>query len=181
MFKHTKQSYLYSFEAKISIQNKVYNPAKRYYKNRLVEIVEKNNMIHGSQFGKEGGIIYKGKEYKLPMKYNNWARSYIVDESLVGELDKYIDETLQLEREQKTVNRMLSNLFSEDIPGTAFNFILGDSLYSISSNTLNKLNYKKEINQEELIKLKDKYSQLVEILQNRIVTNLISQGLYNDA
>lgn len=179
------------------IINVVYTPAFYYLDKTLANIVNKNFLVNGvePQSSAYLGVLYKGcqhiQETYLAPKHNplkGWKQVIPAHPSIEEEIEKYSREYKELLKEKDCVSRGLSIILSEpSLTSSTLSNLLGDNIYSIVQKDFERVNSDPKLDKENLIQNQDKklsssksIKQVRELLQNRLVSNLISQGLYND-
>ena len=169
-----------TYLAKLSLLRQLYEPADYYMDSRVKEIIKENNMINGFQ-SVFGEIRFKGEsyEYKPDFGYNYFPQ-FPLDESLKEKMQKVVNDFKQLRLEEATVERSLSILLSQGLNGEDLKEILGDNIYSKVSEHLNSRFKTEEVSDIKFKQIIQESKFIVEIIQNRIVDNLISQGMYGE-
>jgi hypothetical protein len=175
----TRQIQAAALNARDSLIRQLYEPANHYIQIRIGSIIKENNMIHGSgeMFGE---MRYQGKAYRhVPKngKYQYYSQ-YELDPGLVDRFKEILKDKNAVEEERKYVYRSLSIFLSLDLNSKDFKDVLGDNIYDMISDYLNYLKFKPETEYSKVMEISKEYQNLKEKIQNRIVDNLISQGLY---
>lgn len=169
-----------TYLAKISLLRQLYDPAEYYIRSRLREIIKENNMINGYQ-NVFGAIRFEGRSYDHKPAFGyDYLPQLALDESLKEKMQKIAKDLEELKQEKATVERGLSILLCQGLNGEDFREILGDNIYSKVSEHLNSRFKTEKVSDIKFNKIIQKSKFIVEIIQNRIVDNLISQSMYGE-
>lgn len=151
----------------------LYKPSKVYYKHLLLDIININNKKHYNS--KTGNLIYKGKIYK---SISNACPALPLHKSLVTEMDKLVENTDKLHRENKVSERFLTILFNFCKSNEDVHKLLGNALHTLCIEYAQLLDEPSKTIQE-IEEFKNQYQSYIDILNERYIENLILAGAYD--
>jgi hypothetical protein len=163
-----------------SFLRKLYTPAKEYHQRKLKDIVLENNHKQG-QGESFGGIIFQGKTYYYlgSMHKQHEVNSYVIHEDLFTSMQVWLAELRDLNQEEREISRFLGRFFSVVCTYTEAKELLGENIIQMLDMTPRTFNFYVELSPEELTQYAMEFKPYIEIIQNRIMDNLITRTLYD--
>jgi hypothetical protein len=160
--------------------SKLYNPAKKYHQRKLKDIVIANNHEQG-QGESFGGIIYNGEVYYylggFKKKYE--VSTYLLYEKLIPEMDTWLAESRKIKQEEIDIRRFLGRFFSIISTYKDTKELLGENVMQILDTTSLGYNHDTSLSTKELMEYSIKFKPYIQMIQDRIMDNLIARTLYD--
>jgi hypothetical protein len=163
---------------------KLYNPAKKYHQRKLKDIVFANNIKfgHGEMFG---GIIYEGETFYYLGSFmkKHEVNCYLLHEDLITKMDAWIEDKEQIDQEEIKIRRFLGRFFSEVTNYYDAKELLGENIFQMLELESNSLGYSNEtkLSEKEFKECSIAFQPYIQIIQDRIMDNLIARTLYDSA
>ena len=171
-----------SLWAKDELTHQLYYPATKYLNYKLDDIIKQNNLAHNDGFV-YGRMRYKAVAYQSTynghMPIYKSGRQYDLVEDLHEQMEKWLKEEQALKEEEFQVKRFLSILLAKVKNFSDLEQVLGENICAIISEH-RKMFRNKELDTEDLMAAVKYAKPYVEMMQNRLIDNLISKDLFSD-
>jgi hypothetical protein len=170
--------------AKDELIQQLYRPARQYLSYKLDDIIKSNNLAHNDGHV-DGKMRYKAVAYesshkaRMVMPSSRFVTQYDLAEDLHEPMEEWLKEALTLTEEEFQVKRFLSILLAKLKNFSDLEQVLGDNICGMISEH-KKMFRSPELDTEELMITAKEAKPYVEMMQNRLIDNLISKDLFSD-
>lgn len=161
-----------------SLMNSLYAEPNRYFKNKISDIIIRNNKANriGQLYGE---IIYEGRIYK---NYNEtgtyyFVRTLPVHPTLEEEFKTYVDKVDELELEQIVINRFMTILLNFTESDETLKRLIGEGLFQTLKGYL--FDIKGCLKSDGEIKdFENEHKEYLTKMRERFIDNMLMRNIY---